>query len=130
MENKNKQQQQVVKPVSVDGMLTIGKEEDGKIRLDFASWDEFDAREIKGKFYVTGYYDGKVYMIEIPKRVRNTPIFRDDNCSFSLGRDGKYYFYFCMKQEDIRKLPAKLVKQAGAIAQKVIKSILINTLED
>lgn len=127
--NQNNNQQVVLKPVTVDGMLTIANEETGLIRLDFDTWDEFDARMIKGKFFLRGYHDGKIYMIEIPKRERNTPIFRDDNCSFSLGKDGKYYFYFTMKQEDIKKLPAKLVKQASAIAQKIIKGILNNNME-
>ena len=52
-------------------------------------------------------------------RVHNTPLFREDNSSLTLGRDGRYYFVFTMSKERVKELPEKLVHQALAIAQKV-----------
>ena len=67
--------------------------------------------------------DGNVYVSELPKRIRNKAIFRDDNCSLSLGRNGKYYFVFSLDEERIGELPEELVRQASTIAQKVIREL-------
>ena len=125
---KNNQKQ--LKPITVDGMLTIEKDKKEQRYMDFQSYNEYDAEEFKGKFQVDGKHDGNIYMREITKRVKNTPIFRDDNCSFSRGKDGKYYFYFQMPEEQLGELPGQLVRQASTIAQKVIKGILANSMED
>ena len=68
--------------------------------------------------------DGNVYITEKPKRVRNSPIFREDNCTFSLGHDDRYYFVFTMEKGQVKQLPDRLVHQALAIAQKVERTIL------
>ena len=59
-------------------------------------------------------------MVEKPKRVKNTPIFRDDNSSLSKGKNGRYYFVFSLEEERIEELPEELVRQAVAIAEKFI----------
>ena len=69
--------------------------------------------------------DGNVYITELPKRVKNKPMFRDDNCSLSLGRDGRYYFVFSLPEQLVDELPKELVRQASAIAQKVMKNMII-----
>jgi hypothetical protein len=56
--------------------------------------------------------------------VRNEAIFRDDNCSLSLGRNGRYYFVFSMPEQLVDELPMQLVRQAGEIARKVMKEIV------
>ena len=63
--------------------------------------------------------DGNVYITEKPRRQRNKPLFREDNSSLTLGRDGRYYYVFTMPKERVKELPEKLVHQALAIAQKV-----------
>jgi hypothetical protein len=68
--------------------------------------------------------DGNVYMTEKPKRQKNKPLFRDDNSSLSLGRDGKYYFVFTLPEQLVAELPEQLVRQASAIAQKVIRELI------
>ena len=68
--------------------------------------------------------DGNVYMTEVPKFKRNKPIFRDDNSSLSLGKDDRYYFCFTLPKQLIDELPAELVRQASAIANKVIRELL------
>jgi len=56
--------------------------------------------------------------------VRNEAIFRDDNSSLSLGKNGRYYFVFTLKEELIGDLPAQLVRQASEIAGKVTRQII------
>ena len=51
-------------------------------------------------------------------RLRNTPLFREDNCSLTLGRDGKYHFIFTLPEELVDELPDRLLHQALSIAQK------------
>jgi hypothetical protein len=68
--------------------------------------------------------DGNVYMQQKPKRIKNKALFRDDNASLSKGRDGKYYFCFSMDEDRIGELPEQLVRQASAIAQKVIRELI------
>ena len=69
--------------------------------------------------------DGNVYITERPKQKHNTPIFREDNSTLTLGRDGKYYFCFILPEAKADSLPDALVHQALAIAQKV-SSMLLN----
>jgi hypothetical protein len=69
--------------------------------------------------------DGNVYITELPKRVKNKPMFRDDHYSQSLGRDGRYYFVFSLPEQQVDGLPKELVRQASAIAQKVMKNLII-----
>ena len=74
---------------------------------------------------VEGKRDGNVYMTEKPKRIRNKAIFRDDNASLSQGQDKRWYFYFSLDEDQLEQLPDKLVRQAGAIAQKVLRELIL-----
>ena len=124
---KNIEKQTELKPISVDGMLTIVKDEQGLNLMDFDGYDDFDAREISGLYKVKGSFDSKLIMEEKPKRNRgNKPLFKDDNSSLSLGKDGIYYFRFQLPERMIDELPARLVRQSSAIAQKVIRELLTN----
>ena len=112
------------KQVMVDGMMAFGKMENGLRTLDFECIEDVVAENFVGDFRVQGMRDGNVYMTEKPKRHKNPAIFRDDNCSLSHGRNGKYYFVFTMDEEDLGRLPQQLVQQAGNIARKVLKEII------
>ena len=57
-------------------------------------------------------------------RQRNSPLFREDNSSLTLGRDGKYHFIFTMSETLVDELPEQLVLQALAIAQRTARTIL------
>ena len=107
----------------VEGMMAFGKLENGQRTLDFECCEDVAAEAFHGDFRVQGMRDGNVYMQQKRKRVRNRPLFRDDNASLSHGRDGRWYFYFSMDENRIGDLPAQLVRQAGTIAQKVIALI-------
>jgi hypothetical protein len=110
--------------VMVEGLMTFGMLETGQRTLDFACCEDVEAEPFKGDFHVQGMRDGNVYMQEKLKRKKNKPIFRDDNSSFSFGHDRKYYFFFSMDEALLEQLPERLVRQASAIAQKVLKEII------
>ena len=110
----------------VDGLMTFGKLETGLRTLDFECCEDVEAEPFEGDFRVQGMRDGNVYMQQRPKRVRNKAIFRDDNASLSQGQDKRWYFYFSLDEDRIGELPEQLVRQANAIAQKVLRELICN----
>lgn len=114
------------KQVMVDGLMAFGKLDNGQRTLDFECIEDVVAEEFQGNFHVQGMRDGNVYMTEKPKRKRKrkSPEFRDDNCTLSLGTDNNWYFKFMLPDERIAELPYLLVRQAGIIAQKVMREIV------
>ena len=117
------------KQLSLEGMLTLGRTREGLRTADFACCENVEIERFSGLFKVDGMHDGNVYMAEMPKRVKNSPIFRDDNSSFSKGKNGKYYFCFILNEKQLEQIPDELVRQATAIAEK-IRTILLNDEED
>ena len=110
--------------VMVEGMMAFGKLENGQRTLDFECCEDVAAEAFSGSFKVQGMRDGNVYMTEKPRRHKNKPIFRDDNCSLSHGHNGKFYFVFTMDDDRLGDLPQQLIQQAGNIARKVLKEII------
>ena len=110
--------------VTLDGMMTIGMLENGLKTADFMCCEDVEMEAFSGTFKVEGMRDGNVYMTEKPKRRRNKALFRDDNASLSQGQDKRWYFYFSLDEEQLDQLPEKLVHQASAIAQKVIRELI------
>ena len=117
---RNNKKHQVQRTTTLNGMMTFGLVDNNLHILDFCSTDFAEVEPFIADCKVQAMRDGNVYITQKPKRVRNTPLFREDNCSFSLGQDGRYYFVFTMPQEQVDELPEQLVLQAVAIAQKVI----------
>jgi len=120
-----KQNKKNEKEITLDGLMTIGRVEN-MIHAEFMCCEDvrMDAAVTNCKVQVMR--DGNVYITELPKRVKNKPMFRDDNCSLSLGRDGRYYFVFSLPEKLVDELPKQLVRQASAIAQKVMKNLIID----
>lgn len=110
----------IKREVTLEGLMTSGWLETGLRTLDFMCCEDVEAEPFKGDFHVQGMRDGNVYMQQKPKRVRNKPIFRDDNSSLSLGRNSRYYFVFSMPSQRADELPEELVRQACAIAKKMV----------
>ena len=110
----------IKREVTLEGLMTSGWLETGLRTLDFMCCENVEAEPFKGDFHVQGMRDGNVYMQQKPKRVRNKPIFRDDNSSLSLGRNSRYYFVFSMPSQRADELPEELVRQACAIAKKMV----------
>lgn len=112
--------------VMLDGLLTLGLLENGLRVADFQCCEDVEMEAFSGTFKVQVMRDGNIYMQQKPQRVRNKAIFRDDNASLSQGQDKRWYFYFSLDENQLELLPEKLVKQAGAIAQKVMRELIIN----
>lgn len=123
MEKNNKISFQ--RQVTVDGLMVFGQTEEGLRTADFECCDDVEIQAFVAKCKVQVMRDGNVYMTELPKRVRNQAIFREDNSSLSHGQDGRYYFYFSLPEELINELPKELVRQASVIAEKVIKRLAV-----
>ena len=114
----------IEKTTTLDGMMTFGKLDDGLNALDFSSFEAVEMEPFSATCKVQAMRDGNVYITEKPKRVRNKPLFREDNSSLTLGRDGNYYFVFKLSEELVKELPDRLVQQSLAIAQKVQRGII------
>ena len=111
--------------VTLDGLMTIGILENGLRTADFMCCEDVEMEAVSGTFKVEGMHDGNVYMTQLPKRIRNKAIFRDDNASLSQGQDKRWYFYFSLDEDQLEQLPDKLVRQAIAIAQKVLWNLIM-----
>ena len=111
------------KPVMLDGYMAVIEENNLHI-LDFVCCEDVQMDAFTGKCKVELMRDGNVYISELPRRHKNKPIFRDDNCSLSHGHNGKFYFVFTMDDDRLGDLPQQLVQQAGNIARKVLKEII------
>ena len=107
-----------MKQLTLDGLMTIGVMEDGRHSADFQCCEDVEMEKFIGRFKVQAMHDGNLYMEEYPKRIRNHPLFRQDNSSLSLGRNGMYYFVFWLPEAEVRALPEKLVRQANEAAAK------------
>ena len=122
---KTRKSQILGEQVMVEGLMTFGKLESELRTLDFACCEDVAAEAFTGHFHVQGMRDGNVYMKELPKRHKNKPLFREDNCSLSHGRNGRYYFVFSLDDDEVGQLPQKLTEQANAIASKMIRKLLL-----
>ena len=119
-----KQNKKNEKEITLDGLMTIGRVEN-MIHAEFMCCEDVRIDAAVTNCKVQLMRDGNVYITELPKRIKNKPMFRDDNCSLSLGRDGRYYFVFSLPEQLVDELPKELVRQASAIAQKVMKNLII-----
>ena len=116
----NKTENFIQSQVMLDGSMIIARDANGLHTADFECCEiNVEMKPFIAKCKVQCMRDGNVYVTELPKRVRNTPIFREDNSSLSLGQDGRYYFCFSMPETQVARLPRELVRQASVIAQKM-----------
>ncbi len=110
--------------INVEGMMSFGQLENGLHRADFACCEDIEMEPFTAQCKVQVMRDGNVYITERPKKEHNKPLFRENNSSLTLGRDGKFYFVFTLPAEQMAELPEELITQASLIAQKVIKVFL------
>ena len=108
----------------LDGMMVFGELENGLRTADFECCEDVEMEPFVGNCRVQMMRDGNVYITELPKRVRNKSIFREDNSSLSRGQNRRFYFVFSLPEDEIERLPEKLVNQASAIAGKVMRELL------
>lgn len=112
--------------VTLDGMMSFGQLKNGLHTAQFDCIENVNMESMNAKCKVQIMRDGNVYITELPKRHRNNAIYREDNCSLTLGNDGRYHFVFTLHKERINELPSKLVQQAGVIARKVMMDLIGN----
>ena len=121
---KNNNKETIKKQVTLDGLMTIGMSEKGLRIADFECCEDAVVEDFTARCKVQLMRDGNMYINELPKRVRNKPLFREDNSSLSKGSNGLYYFVFTLEEDLINQLPEKLISQASEIAQKVIRELI------
>ena len=112
--------------VDYEAIVSLEELKNGLRLADIVSCEDVDVEAFRGKCKVQILRDGHIIIHELPKRVKNKAIFRDDNSSFTLGRDGKYYFVFTMPQALVYELPTQLSCQALNIAEKVKYALMHN----
>ena len=105
--------------VMADGMMTFGKLNNNLHTADFQTYDNVDIEPFIGRCKVQAMRGGNVYITEYPKRIRNKPLFRQDNSTLSLGRDGFYRFIFWLPEGEVDELPEKLEREANEAAAKM-----------
>lgn len=118
------QKKVINKPVMLDGYMAVAQENNLHV-LDFVCCEDVQMEAFAGKCKVELMRDGNVYISELPKHTRNKPLFREDNCSLSHGRNGRYYFVFMLDEDEVGQLPQKLMDQASAIASKMLRKLLM-----
>lgn len=123
---KNYAKNKNLRQVTVDGMISLTQFENGLHSADFACSEEVNIDSYTARCKMQVMRDGNVYITELPKRKRNNALFREDNCSLTLGYDGQYYFSFALPKEKIQELPSELVRQASLIAHEVMIDIIGN----
>lgn len=110
--------------VTLDGMMTIGMLENSLRTADFECCEDVEVEAFIGRFKVQCMRDGNVYMEELPKRQKNSPLFRLEHSSLTLGRDGWFYFGFRLPESELMVLPRLLRREATQAAEKVKKNYL------
>ena len=121
---KNFCENPIMEHLSLDGMMTFSRFKNGMHAVDFECCEDVNMEAFSARCRVQVMRDGNVYITELPKRVKRKALYREDNCSLSLGRDGRYYFVFSMPQQQVGELPQQLVRQASAIARKVMMDMI------
>ena len=116
---RNNKKNNVQRTETLDGMMTFGIIDNNLHILDFVCTEAAEMEPFIADCKVQTMRDGNVYITEKPRRERNTPLFREDNSTLTLGRDNRYYFVFTLPKAQLDLLPDRLVHQALAIAQKV-----------
>ena len=122
---KNSYKKTTIKDVNYEALVNLGELKDGLRIANIVSCEDVEVEGFIGRCKVQLLRDGHIQIVQLPKRLRNKPIFRDDNCTFTLGKDGRYYFVFTMPEQLIFEIPGQLRRQAGAIAVKIEEALAL-----
>lgn len=113
-----------MRQVTLDGFITFSQFENGMRAADFECCEDVTIEPFSAHCKVQAMRDGNVYITQLPARKRNKPLYREDNSTLSLGHDGRYHFTFNLPIESVELLPQELVRQASAIARRVMMDII------
>lgn len=116
---KNSYKKTTNKDVNYEALVNLGELKNGLRVANIVSCEDVEVEGFIGRCKVQLLRNGHIEIVQLPKRLRNKAIFRDDNCTLTLGKDGKYYFVFTMPEALIYEIPGQLRRQANAIAEKI-----------
>ena len=122
---KNSYKKTTIKDVNYEALVNLGELKNGLRIANIVSCEDVEVEGFIGRCKVQLLRDGHIQIVQLAKRHRNKPIFRDDNCTFTLGKDGRYYFVFTMPEQLIYEIPGQLRRQAGAIAAKIEEALAL-----
>ena len=110
--------------LTVNGFMTFIKWANGQHTADFECCEDVEVEAFIGRFKVQCMHDGNVYLEELPKRQKNSPLFRLEHSSLTLGRDGWFYFGLRLPESELMALPRILRREATQAAERVKKNYL------
>ena len=113
----------VSRKVTVDGLMTFGKLDNNLNQADFVPCEDVEVEPCIGRFKVQILRNGYVYLEQLAKRIRNSPLFRLAHSSFSYGRNAIYYFNFYIPDSEAERLPDLLEQEAHEAAERVREMI-------
>lgn len=120
---KKKNLKKVSRDVTVDGLMTFGKLDNNLNQASFVPCEDVEVEPSIGRFKVQILRNGYVYLEQLAKRIRNSPLFRLAHSSFSYGRNAVYYFNFYIPDSEAERLPDLLEQEAHEAAERVRKMI-------
>ena len=118
-----KNSKKVSRDVIVDGLMTFGKLDNGLNQASFAPCEHVEMTPYIGRFKVQLLNNGYLHLVQLAKRIRNSPLFRLAHSSFSYGRNAVYYFNFYIPDSEAERLPDLLEQEAHEAAERVRKMI-------
>jgi hypothetical protein len=112
--------------VNVDGIMTYGKLDNNLNQASFAPCEQVEVPPFIGRFKVQRMNNGYLYLVELAKRIRNSPLFRLAHSSFSFGRNAVYYYNFYAPDSELERIPELLEQEAHEAAERVRAMIKTN----
>jgi hypothetical protein len=112
--------------VNVDGIMTYGKLDNNLNQASFAPCEHVEVPPFIGRFKVQRMNNGYLYLAELAKRIRNSPLFRLAHSSFSFGRNAVYYYNFYAPDSELERIPELLEQEAHEAAERVRAMIKTN----
>ena len=120
---KKKDLKKVSRDVTVDGLMTFGKLDNKLNQASFVPCEDVEVEPNIGRFKVQILRNGYVYLEQLAKRIRNSPLFRLAHSSFSYGRNAVYYYNFYVPDSEAERLPDLLEQEAHEAAERVRKML-------
>jgi hypothetical protein len=116
---KKKDLKKVSRDVTVDGLMTFGKLDNNLNQASFVPCEDVEVEPSIGRFKVQILRNGYVYLVQLAKRIRNSPLFRLAHSSFSYGKNAVYYYNFYIPDSEAERLPDLLEQEAHEAAERV-----------
>ena len=109
---QKKNLKKISRDVIVDGLMTFGKLDNGLNQASFAPCEHVEMTPYIGRFKVQLLNNGYLHLVQLAKRIRNSPLFRLAHSSFSYGKNAVYYYNFYIPDSEAERLPDLLEQEA------------------